>query len=113
MPAPLTAAEMALKARSSSQSLSVDQRGHSRPGSTSSFGTVNITIQPPVSDVSTIVAVRLMMWAVAPSVQQLCSHVVRYATVSAQSSRCGPASSASAPHTGGGYDGEDDSDGSA
>ncbi|KAH0827561.1 hypothetical protein J3R83DRAFT_4282 [Lanmaoa asiatica] len=48
MPAPLTAAEMAsLKARSGSQSLSVDQKGYSRPGSTSSSGTVNITIQPP------------------------------------------------------------------
>ncbi|KAG9316413.1 hypothetical protein JVU11DRAFT_2447 [Chiua virens] len=45
MPVPLTAAEMAsLKGRSPSQA---DQRRHSRPVSTSSFGTVNITIQPP------------------------------------------------------------------
>ncbi|KAF9222599.1 hypothetical protein BS17DRAFT_783110 [Gyrodon lividus] len=49
MPAPRTPVEMAgLKVpRSPSQSLSVDHRGFSRPGSTSSFGTVNITIQPP------------------------------------------------------------------
>ena len=60
MPAPLTAAEMAsLKARSPSQTLSVDRKG-SRPGSTSSFGTVNITIQPPVSILNMIAAVGLM-----------------------------------------------------
>ncbi|KAG8213749.1 hypothetical protein J3R82DRAFT_10456 [Butyriboletus roseoflavus] len=47
MPAPLTAEMASLKARSASQSLSVDQKEYSRPGSTSSFGTVNITIQPP------------------------------------------------------------------
>jgi len=61
MPAPLTAAEMAgLKARTASQMLSVDQRRYSRPGSTSSFGTVNITIQPPVSVLSMIAAMGLM-----------------------------------------------------
>lgn len=61
MPAPLTAAEMAsLRARSSSHTLSVDQKGYSRPGSTSSLGTVNITIQPPVSVLNLIAAVRLM-----------------------------------------------------
>lgn len=49
-----------LKARSGSQSLSVDQKGYSRPGSTSSFGTVNITIQPPVSDLSVITGQGLM-----------------------------------------------------
>lgn len=105
MPAPLTAAEMAsLKARSTSQSLSVDQKGHSRPGSTSSLGTVNITIQPPVGDLSMIAALRLMcgmMRAVATSVQQLCNHGVRHATISAQSSRRGPASSASSTYAGG------------
>ncbi|KIK91155.1 hypothetical protein PAXRUDRAFT_831086 [Paxillus rubicundulus Ve08.2h10] len=49
MPAPRTPAEMAGSKirRSPSQSLSVDQREFSRRGSTSSFGTVNITIQPP------------------------------------------------------------------
>jgi len=48
MPAPLMAAEMAgLKARSGMRTLGVNQKGGSRPGSTSSFGTVDITIQPP------------------------------------------------------------------
>ncbi|KIJ18957.1 hypothetical protein PAXINDRAFT_166874 [Paxillus involutus ATCC 200175] len=49
MPAPRTPAEMVGSKirRSPSQSLSVDQREFSRRGSTSSFGTVNITIQPP------------------------------------------------------------------
>ncbi|KAG1716101.1 hypothetical protein ID866_1073 [Astraeus odoratus] len=49
MPTPRTPAEAAsFKASSSpSQCLSVDQIGHSRPASSSSFGTVNITVQPP------------------------------------------------------------------
>ncbi|KAI5987600.1 hypothetical protein EDD15DRAFT_1470317 [Pisolithus albus] len=47
MPQPRTHAEVA-NASSSPQCLSVDQKGSSRPTSTSSSGTVHITIQPPV-----------------------------------------------------------------
>ena len=62
MPAPLRAAEMAsLKSRTTSQSLSVD-KGYSRPGSTSSFGTVNITIQPPVGDLTKYDRGARLMW---------------------------------------------------
>jgi len=51
MPTPRTLAESSRSSkasRSPSQSLSVEQQGGSRPASTSSFDTVNITIQPPV-----------------------------------------------------------------
>lgn len=100
MPLPLRAAEM--KAKSGSQSHSVDRKGHSRPGSTSSFGTVNIMVQPPVSDLDVITGGGTDVGSdlVAAGVEQLCDYGVRYAVVSVEPSRCGPAGATAASRGG-------------
>ena len=104
---------MASLKRSTSQSLSVDQKAYSRPGSTSSLGTVNITIQPPVSDLGAIVGMGLMWGIVATGVEQLCGDRVQQAATSTEPSRRGPADSTSGTRGRWREDGEHDSDGSA